>query len=314
MLDSEITTLNQRIAALEDRVAGAMTRDSVKQMIRDSLQGPCLDTPTLSAADPFMIYSNCNIADFSHPRYMQLCKLINDRPYFHRKQWEYVFILHHLLDANLLRAGIRGVGFGVGKEPLASAFAMLGASVLGTDAPSNIKEKGGWAASKEHSACLDSMRFPWIPSEIFYQNVSFAECDMNDIDPAIADYDFCWSSCCLEHLGTLRKGLDFIKGSVEKCLKVGGTAIHTTELNLSSETHTVEESEGTVLYRRNDLEAFIVEMRERGHHANSIVVGPSAHALDYHVDIPPYCQDLHLRIRLAGFVTTSVGVVIRRGR
>lgn len=313
MIDDELRLMKDRIAALEQRVAAALTRDSVKQMILDSLQSPCLDTPALSSADPFMIYSNCNVADFTHPRYTQICKLMNDRPYFHRKQWEYVFILHHLLDANVLRTGMRGVGFGVGKEPLACAFAMLGASVLGTDAPSEIKEKGGWAASKEHSESLDSMKFPWIPSEIFYQKCNFAECDMNNIDPSIEGYDFTWSSCCLEHLGTLRNGLDFIRESVEKCLKIGGTAVHTTELNLSSERETVEESASTVLYRRSDLEAFIEEMRKRGHHAKPIVLGPAAHALDFHVDIPPYSQDLHLRIRLAGFVTTSVGIVIRRG-
>jgi hypothetical protein len=259
-----------------------------------------------------MAYSNCNISDFSHPRYAQLCKLINDRPYFHRKQWEYIFILHHLLEAAVLRPGMRGVGFGVGKEPLPSAFAMLGAFVLGTDAPENVKIQGGWAASKEHSASLDSMMFPWIQKEIFYKNVRFAECDMRNIDPSFEGFDFTWSSCCLEYLGTLRNGLDFIKDSVEKCLRVGGTAVHTTELNLSSVTQSVESPE-TNLYSQTDLEAFITEMRECGHEASSLVIGPAAHALDFHVDVPPWSGDLHLRIRLAGCVTTSVGLVFRRG-
>jgi len=309
----EVAELKLRIDALEERAALAMTRDTVKEMIRDSFHFPCLDHPTSAATDPFMVYSNCSMVDFSHPRYAQLCKLINDRPRWHRKQWEYIFILHHLLEANVFRPGMSGVGFGVGKEPLPSAFALLGASVLGTDAPSDIKERGGWEISQEHSASLDQMKFPWIRDDVFHERVSYGECDMNNIDPAIEGYDFTWSSCCLEHLGTLRKGLDFIKESVEKCLKVGGIAVHTTELNLSSEIQTVEASNETVLYRRGDLESFVAEMRERGHQADPIVVGPAAHSLDFHVDIPPYSQDPHLRLKLAGYVTTSVGVVIRRG-
>jgi hypothetical protein len=310
----EIASLVQRLSALEERASQTMTREGVKEMIRASFHFPCLDRPTAADTDPFMVYSNCSMVDFFHPRYAQLCKLMNDRPRWHRKQWEYIFILHHLLEANVFRPGKRGVGFGVGMEPLPSAFAMLGASVLGTDAPADIKESGGWATSKEHSASLDQMKFPWIKDEVFYERVSYRECDMNQIDPTIEGYDFTWSSCCLEHLGTLQKGLDFIRNSVELCLKVGGVAVHTTELNLSSEMQTVEASNETVLYRRRDLERFVAEMRERGHEASPIVVGPAAHALDFHVDIPPYSQDPHLRLKLAGYVTTSVGVVVRRGR
>ncbi|WP_208455484.1 hypothetical protein [Burkholderia gladioli] len=304
--------LQQRVAELENLCRSFVTRSDVKDMIKDSTWSPSLDFPALPADAPFMTFSNCNTEDFKHPRYAQLCKLINDRPRWHRKQWEYIFILHHLIEANVLRPGMKGIGFGVGQEPLPSAFAMLGAAVLGTDAPSDIKDAGGWANSKEHSASLDQMKFPWIPDDLFYKQVRYAECDMNNIDPVFDGYDFTWSSCCLEHLGTLQKGLDFIANSVEKCLRPGGIAVHTTELNLSSDVHTVEESQATVLYRRGDLVNFIEEMRRRGHQADPIVVGPAATALDFHVDIPPYSQDLHLRLKLAGYVTTSIGVVVRR--
>jgi hypothetical protein len=310
----ELEQITRRMTELEKRVSEHVTLNQVKEMIRDSVYFPSLDTPALAATDPFMAYSNCCNEDFKHPRYAQLCKLINDRPRWHRKQWEYIFILDQLLRADMLSPGKSGLGFGVGMEPLPSAFAMLGASVLGTDAPSEIKEKGGWANSKEHSASLAQMKFPWINDDVFYERVSYRSCDMNDIDASLTGYDFTWSSCCLEHLGTLQKGLDFIENTVEKCLKVGGIAVHTTELNLSSLTETVEASDATVLYRRSDLELFVERMRARGHEANSIVVAPAAHALDFHVDVPPFSQDPHIRLKLAGYVTTSVGVVIRRGQ
>lgn len=248
-----------------------------------------------------------------HPRFFQLCKLIHARPLWHRKQWEYVFILHHLDRTGMLQTGRRGIGFGVGREPMPSAFAALGVQVLGTDAPDDIRESGGWAISKEHSASLDQMRFPWIDERVFYERVQYAPADMNSIDPSLRDFDFTWSSCCLEHLGTLQRGLDFIANSVD-CLRIGGVAVHTTELNLSSKVQTVEESRETVLYRESDLTGLIDALRARGHEAEPIRVAPPAHALDFHVDVPPFSQAPHLRLQLAGYVTTSVGVVVRRGR
>lgn len=229
-------------------------------------------------------------------------------------KWEYIFIIHHLLEHGALQVGKKGIGFGVGREPLPSAFALLGADILGTDAPDDIRERGGWTNSKEHSATLSQMRFPWIDETLFYDRVQYQPADMNQIDPALSGYDFTWSSCCLEHLGNLRKGLDFIINSVETCLKVGGIACHTTELNLSSNVDTVEESQETVLYRKKDLEGLVQELRERGHIVDPILVGPASHPLDFHIDTPPFSQDPHLRLKLAGYVTTSIGIVVRRGR
>ena len=274
---------------------------------------PSLDQPALRADAPFMEHSNCLSQDFLHPRYFQLCKLIEQRPVWHRKQWEYVFILHHLERAGMLAPGKRGVGFGVGVEPLPSAFALMGAHILGTDAPPEIGQAAGWAAGNEHSSKLSDMRMPWIDERLFSAAISYQPCDMNNIDPAIKGFDFTWSSCCFEHLGTLQKGLDFVRNSVEQCLKVGGVAVHTTELNMSSNTETIDESSETVLYRKVDLEEFVDELRSRGHEVQPFIVGTAANALDFHVDFPPYKLNPHLRLKLAGFVSTSAGLVVRRG-
>jgi hypothetical protein len=262
-MEKRINALEERLTRLEQLAQSLTTRDAVKDMIRDSTYLPMLEQPTLPPGAPFMAYSSCHTDDFFHPRYAQLCKLFNDRPRWHRKQWEYVFILHHLLEAGVIGPGRRGIGFGVGREPLPSCFALLGSEILGTDAPDAIREKGGWTISKEHSANLEQLRFPWIEESIFRERVQYRPADMNAIDPSLSDFDFTWSSCCLEHLGTLQKGLDFIVNSVETCLKVGGVACHTTELNLSSNDHTVEASEATVLYRKRDLDTLVDELRRR---------------------------------------------------
>jgi 2-polyprenyl-3-methyl-5-hydroxy-6-metoxy-1,4-benzoquinol methylase len=302
--------INSRLIALEQGKTDWLT---VKEMIRSSILLPPLDQPALATDAPFMQHSNCMAQDFQHPRYFQLCKLIEQRPTWHRKQWEYVFILHHLERAGMLRPGKRGVGFGVGIEPLPSAFAQMGARVLGTDAPAEIGQSAGWVAGNEHSQKLSDMRMGWIPNDLFEARVCYQPCDMNSIDPDIRDFDFAWSSCCFEHLGTIEKGLDFVRNSVEQCLKPGGIAVHTTELNMSSDADTVEESIETVLYRKSDLITFVDEMRNRGHDVAPVLIGQNAHALDFHVDVPPYSHNPHIRLQLAGYVTTSIGLLIRRG-
>lgn len=308
--DQWVRSIEQRLSNLEQV---AMTGAEVKDMIRNSWLSPLIEPEAVDLNSPFMQYSSCSVSDFSHPRFFAMCRLIAARPYWHRKQWEYVFILHHLEAAGMLRTGKRGLGFGVGVEPLPSAFALLGVSITGTDAPEQIKEAGGWANSKEHSQTLDDMRFPWIEELRFRDLVSYQSCDMMNIDPRLTNYDFTWSSCCLEHLGNLQNGLDFIRNSVESCLRVGGIAVHTTELNLTSDVHTIEQDAGTVIYRRSDLINFIAEMRDRGHIAHPFIVGPPAHALDFHVDVAPYSEEPHLRLRIAEFASTSCGVVIQRG-
>jgi SAM-dependent methyltransferase len=75
-------------------------------------------------------------------------------------------------------------------------------------------------------------------------------------------YDFCWSSCALEHLGSIANGLAFIEASL-RTLKPGGLAVHTTELNLGSGA-TVDNRD-TVLYQAKHIEAFAEKLRAQGH-------------------------------------------------
>lgn len=107
--------------------------------------------------------------------------------------------------------------------------------------------------------------------------------------------------------------MQFVVNAVEKTLRVGGIAVHTTEFNASSNDPTVAEG-GTVIYRLRDIEELVARLRDRGHEVQPFVIGPTAHALDYHVDVPPYQHDIHLKLLLTGYVTTSVGLVVRRGR
>lgn len=260
---------------------------------------------------PYMAASNVLARDFLHPEFARFCKLYNHPVFSHRKLWEWAFIYHHVRAAGALKPGNRGLGFGVGREKLPSLFASLGAYVTATDSPS---DEAGWHESNEHSRDREQLFYgDIVDRSVFDERVSYEPVDMNDIPDRLEEFDFCWSSCALEHLGSLQHGIDFIINSVEKTLKIGGVACHTTELNLSSDEQTIETGK-TVIYRKTDLERVCRVLEERGHSVDPLRIEPGLLLSDYLVDVPPYRYDPHLKLELGQYVCTSVGVVARRGK
>jgi hypothetical protein len=74
------------------------------------------------------------------------------------------------------------------------------------------------------------------------------------------------------------------------------------------------ESGGTVIYRRQDMDALIAELQERGHKVLPLAVAQDRYVLDSFVDVPPYhLEGAHLKLELEGYVVTSVGIVVERG-
>jgi hypothetical protein len=133
---------------------------------------------------------------------------------------------------------------------------------------------------------------------------------MNEIPGHLTDFDFCWSSCALEHLGSIEHGLKFIERSLD-CLKPGGWAVHTTEYNLSSNTHTLQ-SGGTVLFRQCDMEALTERLTAKGHKVAPFDLEPGLAPIDRYIDVPPYRVQPHLKLALEGYATTSIGVIVQR--
>jgi hypothetical protein len=261
--------------------------------------------------EPFQ-WSTCSAADLLHPEFARICKLLGQKPAWHRKLWEWTYIVYHLNAAGLLRTGSKGLCFGVGNETLPAYFASRGSQILATDAPSSIGEAEGWRGSGQHIESREALFYPEIVARAeFDRLVAFSEADMNQIPQNIRGFDFCWSSCCFEHLGSISKGIDFVVNSVEKTLISGGMAVHTTEFNLSSNSDTIETG-GTVIFRKRDIEELVKILRDRGHETSVIKVAPDTTVIDGFVDIPPYTHNPHLKLQLDGYVTTSIGIIVRR--
>lgn len=235
-------------------------------------------------------------------------------PLSYRKLWEWCAILEVLHSRDMLRAGRTGLGFAVGTEPLPSVLAGQGVEVLATDLMAADGNSDRWSGSGQHAASLDGLHHPHLVSEqVFREKVRFAPADMRDLS-ALPDaaFDFVWSSCALEHVGSLQDGWKFVLDAM-RLVKPGGLAVHTTEYNISSNDRTVSDQD--CLYRKRDVEDLdrLLRPMRCGLEAMDWDCGTHADDLDY--DEPPYFQGTspHIKLMLDGYVSTSMLLVIRKG-
>lgn len=229
----------------------------------------------------------------------------------HRKIWEWAFITATLDKCGMLRAGKRGLAFAVGMEPLPSIFASKGCEILATD---YFEQHNRWMETGQNlQGNLELLNQYGLCDETeFKEKVSIKNVDMNNISNELCDFDFCWSSCAVEHLGTLELGKQFFYEHL-KVLKPGGIAVHTIEYNVHSDKATIEEGE-TVLFRKCDVEEIASHLRKHGCEVIcSFKMGTQQG--DLYVDEAPYYTHnpkYHLHLNIGGYDCTSYGIVIRK--
>ena len=262
------------------------------------------------------------------------CKELESAPIYHRKLWEYAFILQALFENNMLLQGKKCIGFGCGREPLASYFASKKINVIVSDLdPERVADKG-WAKTNQHTTVKSSAFHPnLISREIFDDYVDHEYIDMNNLPSFENKFDYCWSVCALEHLGSIQNGLDFVCNSLD-VLKPGGIAVHTTEYNYLHNNKTIDNWD-TVLFLRKHFEDLAEQLANKGHE----LIGPDFDIgngiLDRFIDLPPYQGDtdslfgrgfsvnpldsmngnkgpIQLKLNIDGFPSTCFGLLIRK--
>jgi SAM-dependent methyltransferase len=267
--------------------------------------------PLINAPPSFVrpVSQVCTQAQFQSPEYRQWCRRIGEEPRLHRKQWEFCYILQALDVAGMLAPGRRGVGYGVGEEPLPSLMAAIGCEILATDLDVESASRKGWVETNQHAFEKARLNARGLCDEAqFSRLVDFRVVDMNHIPEDIGRFDFTWSACALEHLGSIDAGLAFIENTIAT-LRPGGVAVHTTELNCSSDNDTLDAG-GTVLFRRKDLIEFCRKLERNGCGVTfNLYLGNLP--MDHFVDTPPYSSDKHLKLQIDKYVTTSVGLIIQ---
>lgn len=230
----------------------------------------------------------------------------------HRKMWEWCAISQVLHERGQLRPGKRGCGFAVGHEPLTSLFASLGSDVLATDLHAGVDES--WGGTGQQAGSLEQIHWPnLISAEDLKERARFQSVDMRDLSKLPkGSFDFLWSSCSLEHLGTLEAGLKFVEDATD-LLKPGGVAVHTTEFNISSRDATLTSGEN-VIYRECDLLELQKRIRRRSATLNQLDFRPGDAEFDQDYDRPPYYQTgrQHIKLELSGYVSSSILLVITK--
>ena len=122
-----------------------------------------------------------------------------------------------------------------------------------------------------------------------------------------------WSTCSLEHVGSIALGKLFALKSMN-LLKPGGVAVHTTEFTLSSHDDTVS-SGSTVLWRRKDVEELVQDLKGFGFATRGVCFSSGRRPVDQHIDVPihgKFNETNHMKLQLWNHIITSVGWVAMR--
>ncbi len=247
------------------------------------------------------------------PIYAKWLKEMKEENHHNRKQWEYVFIMQALEENGMLAADKKGLGFGVGSEPLPALMAKRGISTLVTEINIETKNENGWVKGRNKQEYMAALNSKDICDESrFNELVYFRDVDMNYIPQDLRGFDFVWSSCSLEHLGTIDKCTEFIFNSLD-CLKQGGIAAHTTEYTLSKNKTVTEGS--TVFFREKDIRQIEKRLIDAGHRV-TINLNKGNTFRDWKIDFPPYKKDNHLKLLVSKqwklLVATSIGLIIKK--
>ena len=261
----------------------------------------------------------CTQDDFASDWLHFWCREMLAAPIYHRKIWELCYVAQALFAEGMLATGRRGIAFGCGEEPLPSLFAKYGAVIIATDLDAPMPEAAVWRQTAQHAGAVEAIRRADICADPgLLANIEFRPVDMNAI-PAEFDgkFDFCWSTCALEHLGTLDNGLAFIENSL-RTLKPGGVAVHTTEFTVT-EGPTID-NHPIVLYQRQHLERLAERLQAAGHQVAEFDFSPGNGILDRFVDLPPFHDNAligpqhyaHLKLLFDGYTCTSIGIVVRK--
>jgi SAM-dependent methyltransferase len=244
---------------------------------------------------------------------------------YHRKIWELCYVLQAIYEHELMRPGARGLGFGCGEEPLPSLMASEGVDVVVTDLPPDDARARAWRDTGQHADSRErSFRADLATREAFDAHVQLRYVDMNAIPGDLRGFDFCWSICALEHLGSIANGLRFIERSLD-CLRPGGLAVHTTEFNYGNDHETIDDWP-TVLFQRAHFAALAERLRARGYLIDELDFDVGDRPLDRYIDLPPWPHDApaslahhfdpsspaHIKLSVDGFPTTCFGMIVRR--
>jgi hypothetical protein len=250
-------------------------------------------------------------------------KEIHDPLRYHRKQWEFVFVLQTLFENDCF--GKVGLGLACGRELTPSYLISKGCMIYAGDKPLDKSElpSNVWKNSKQYTESSELLYYGHLVSrKDFVNRLKPMNIDMNDIPDSLYEkFDFCWSICAIEHLGSIENGINFLINSLN-LLKTGGISVHTTEFNVYSNEHF--ETPNTCLFTQNDFMLLADKIHNGRLFPFDFNIGNGV--FDNYVDIPPFpgqvllrtdrlmpkCECPHLKVSCDKYVTTCAGIIMQK--
>ena len=173
----------------------------------------------------------CDAADWFDPELRAVIDGdLRELARFHRKQWEFAMILLALRQRGALRPDAVGLSMGAGKERLLYAVARGVRRVVATDLYDAGTEWDTARTDDPDQYIKQDKPFPVDDAKLEGRRMDMRSLDFDD-----ETFDFCYSSCAIEHIGGRE---DFLRHLAEahRVLKPGGVYALTTELHYGPET------------------------------------------------------------------------------
>jgi SAM-dependent methyltransferase len=168
----------------------------------------------------------CDAGDWFDPEFDRIIRTeLEEQPRLHRKQWEFAQIFRALRRRGFLRANARGLSMGGGVERLLYALARHVRHLTVTDLYESASVWEGARTDDPDRSVKASAPFPIDDSR-----VSARHMDMRALEFADGVFDFCYSSCAIEHIGTYDDFLTHLR-EVRRVLKDDGVYVLTTEFH-----------------------------------------------------------------------------------
>ncbi len=173
----------------------------------------------------------CDAADWFDPEFQSVVQdELRETARFHRKQWEFAMIFLTLKKLEFLNDDKIGLSLGGGNERVLYAISNRIKKLYVTDL---YDDSTSWDCARTD----DPDEFIKLSKPFDYDEskIKALRMDMRKLDFEDNTFDFCYSSCAVEHIGDFE---DFINhfNEVYRCLKNDGVYVFTTELSFSDVT------------------------------------------------------------------------------
>jgi SAM-dependent methyltransferase len=173
----------------------------------------------------------CDAADWFDPEVDEIIRVeLREPARLHRKQWEFALIFLVLRRLGLVRPDTVGLSLGGGTERLLYSLAHHIKHMTVTDL---YDPNTTWDCARTENP--DEFVRSQKPFDVDDSKYHALRMDMRSLDFPDRSFDFCYSSCAIEHIGD---DADFIRhfNEVARVLKHDGVYVLTTEVSYLSQT------------------------------------------------------------------------------